>query len=72
MSAEKPTVADLRRQFNAGEIDADELRERLTELPEQTDRDELFVRWSEQGVLDQPIEQEGWTSFKGGRPRERD
>lgn len=72
MSASEPTFDELRRMFTRGEIDADELRERLTDLPETTDRDELWARWSEQGVFDEPIEDEGWTSFKNGQPRERE
>lgn len=72
MSQSETTVDDLKQQFLRGDLDADELRQRLRELDTETDRDELWTRWAGQGVFDAPIDQEGYTSFKGARVREVD
>lgn len=66
------SIAELRRQFVEGEISSEELRDRLTELPQDTEKDELWVRWSGQGLFDQPIDRDGWTSFKNGQPEQRE
>lgn len=69
MSANEQTVADLRERFVNGEIDPDELREQLRALDQETDREELWARWAEQGLFDDPIGQEGYLSFAGGDPK---
>jgi hypothetical protein len=68
MSTTEQTVADLREQFLNGEIGPDELRERLRDLDEETDREELWARWASQGLFDDPIAQEGYLSLADGDP----
>lgn len=38
--------------------------------PDSDELDALFERWAEQGAFEDPIEQEGFTSFAGARVRE--
>jgi hypothetical protein len=72
MSAEEPTVTDLRDRLNRGEIDVDEFLSQLQGLTTETEREELWATWASQGLFDGPIEQEGFTSFKNGRARQVD
>jgi len=72
MADSDDSIAELRRQFLEGEIDGSELRDRLTELPQDTQRDELWARWSEQGLFDEPLDQDGWTSWKNGQPEAKE
>lgn len=72
MSTADETFEDLREAFLAGNIDAADLRGRLTGLAKETEREELWVRWAEQGLFDGPIDKRGFTSFKGARVREVD
>lgn len=70
MSAEEPTVTELRDRLNRGEIDTDEFLDQLQGLTTETEREELWATWASQGLFDGPIEQDGYTSFKNGRVRE--
>jgi hypothetical protein len=70
MSASTDTVADLRDAFLAGEIDREEFLDRVGRVAPEEDRDGLWATWAAQGLFDEPIEQEGWTSFAGNRVRE--
>lgn len=70
MSADEPTVSDLRDRLNRGEIDRDEFLDQLQGLTTETEREELWATWASQGLFDGAIEQEGYTSFKNGRMRE--
>lgn len=72
MSAGEDTFEEIRTAFVRGRIDSAELRDRLRALDEDTDREELWARWAEQGLFDDPIDQEGYVSFEGGQRREVD
>jgi len=58
-------VAEIRRLLSAGEITAEEARDRLASLDEQTDRDELWAKFAGQGLYDEPIRQDGYVSTRG-------
>lgn len=70
MAQDFDSVADVRAAFARGELDPQELEDALASTDEETDRDELWARWASQGLFDEPVEQEGYTSFKSGIPRE--
>lgn len=70
MSASRDALDRLRREFREGSIDMDTFVSELEELDLDTSREELWIRWSSQGLFDEPITQTGYTSFKNGRPRE--
>jgi hypothetical protein len=72
MSATDDEITRLRRRFRDGELDLDELVDKLQQLDQDTERDELWARWASQGLFDEGIEQEGYTSFRGGFPTEVD
>jgi len=72
MSASDPTVTELRGMLLRGDITADELVDRLTDIEDTPPRDQLWARWADQGLFDDPITQEGFTSFKGNRVQEVD
>jgi len=72
MSGSQPTFRELRERFTAGEITAEQFRDRLTEVPADTDKDELWLRWADQGLFDGPITQEGFTSLAGPGAEEVD
>jgi hypothetical protein len=72
MSVSDDDIAELRRRFRDGDIGADELIAALQELDQDTDRDELWARWASQGLFDEAIEQEGYTSLRGGIPEQVD
>jgi len=72
MSGTEPSPDELFDRFRAGEFDVSELVDRLEALEADTDREELWARWAEQGLFNGPIEQDGYTSFDGKSPREVD
>lgn len=72
MSASATSLSDLRQAFLRGDVTPAELREELQQLDADTDREELWLRWAGQGLFDEPIDQRGFTSFKGARVREVD
>jgi len=60
-------VTEIRRLLSEGEITAGEARDRLASLDGQTDRDELWSKFAGQGLYDDPIRQDGFTSKRGNR-----
>jgi len=58
-------VAEIRRLLSEGEITAEEARDRLASLDEQTDRDGLWAKFAGQGLYDEPIRQDGYVSTRG-------
>jgi len=70
MSATAPSLSELRRQLTAGEITTDEFRQRLSESVQSDEKDDLWARWAGQGLMNDAIEQEGFTSLKGATVRE--
>jgi hypothetical protein len=72
MVEEYETIAEVRAAFTRGEIPVDGLRDALDSTDEDSQKDELWVRWAEQGLFDDPIEQEGFLAFPNGVPTEVD
>lgn len=62
MSGAADTRADLIRRFRDGEISSVELQDRLESEADVDDLDALWARWSGQGLFDEPVRQEGYTS----------
>jgi len=70
MSASEPTLTELRRRLAQGDLTVDEFRQRLSESIQADEKDDLWARWAEQGLMDDAIEQEGFTSLRGPLVRE--
>jgi predicted kinase len=70
MSATEPSLRELRRQLAAGEITTEQFRQRLSESVQTDEKDDLWARWAGQGLMNDAIEQTGYTSLRGNLVRE--
>jgi len=72
MSSSEPSFEELRTQLIRGEIDADTFQDELGGLGLDADKETLWARWAAQGLFDEPIDQDGFLSLRGGIPEEVD
>lgn len=70
MSAAQQSLSELRRQLVRGDLTVEQFRQQVRESVTTDEKDDLWVRWAEQGLMDDAIEQEGYTSLKGPLVRE--
>jgi len=66
MSSSPTDKDELIQRFIDGELTVTELQDKLGGLGADTDREELWARWSEQGLFDDPISRDGWVSRENG------
>lgn len=72
MSTAGDDLSELRQAFLRGDLTADELREQVADLGPGADREQLWLRWADQGLFEEPVTQEGFTSLAGNRRRHVD
>jgi len=72
MSTSQPSFEELRAQLRRGEIDRATFARQVQQLDEDRALDALWARWAEQGLFDDPVAQDGFTSIRKGVVREVD
>jgi hypothetical protein len=70
MSSSPTDKDELIQRFINGELTVTELQDKLGGIGADTNREELWARWSEQGLFDDPISRDEWVSRRNGGYRE--